>query len=136
MISQRNLDQPPGIAVWLITLFAQMKEAESIRGDLLEEFATHAGGSGLAAARSWYWRQATKTVIYLLWSEVRAEPWLMLLTVVAGFWSIGFTTGRSQHAMQQFLNAHQIYDRDPDAYLFWLKFPLQIGRLILCTAIG
>jgi len=24
----------------------------------------------------------------------------------------------------------------PRSYLFWLKFPLQIGRIVLCTAIG
>jgi hypothetical protein len=39
MSSQRDIVQPPRIAVWLITLFTQAGEAESILGDLLEEFS-------------------------------------------------------------------------------------------------
>ena len=115
MISQRKPVQPPHLAVSLVTLFAPAQELESISGDLLEEFSTVADIVGLAAARSWYWRQARKTVTHLLWSEVRAEPWLMLLTVAAGFWSIGFTTRSSPHAIQSSLNAHQIYERHPEA---------------------
>ncbi len=136
MNSQQRLVQPPRLAAWLITLFAPTQEAESILGDLLEEFSTIVKNSGVAVARGWYWRQASKTVVHLLGSEVRAEPWLMLLAVAAGFWSVGFATRWSQGTIQAFLNAHQVYERHPDAYLFWLKFPLQIGRLVLCTAIG
>lgn len=136
MISNGKPVQPPRLAVWLITLFAPPQEGESILGDLLEEFSTLAATSGLSAARSWYWRQVTKTVVHLFGAELRAEPWLMVLAVFAGFWSVGFATRWSQHAIQAFLNAHQFYEWHPGAYLFWLKFPLQIGRIVLCTAIG
>ena len=38
MTSQSQFDQPPRFAEWLLTLFALDDEAESILGDLLEEF--------------------------------------------------------------------------------------------------
>lgn len=49
--------EPPSIAVWLVTLFTAPEEAESIVGDLHEEFSLLAVKSGFAIARHWYWRQ-------------------------------------------------------------------------------
>lgn len=60
----------------------------------------------------------------------------VFLPVAAGFWLIGFGTRYSQHAMHMFLDAHRIYQSSPDAYLFWLKFPMEIGRVILCGIVG
>jgi hypothetical protein len=39
MTSQSQFVQPPRFAVWLLTLFALDDEAESILGDLLEDFS-------------------------------------------------------------------------------------------------
>ena len=39
MMPQRYFFQPPCVAVWLVNLFTPAKEAESILGDLLEEFS-------------------------------------------------------------------------------------------------
>jgi len=39
MTPQAYFLRPPRIAVWLISLFAPAEEAESILGDLLEEFS-------------------------------------------------------------------------------------------------
>jgi len=43
--------QPPRGAVWLIELFTPYEQAESIPGDLLEEFSDLASKSGVAYAR-------------------------------------------------------------------------------------
>jgi hypothetical protein len=56
----------------------------------------------------------------------------MLLAVLGGLWLIGFATRSSAHAMQTFLDAHRFYDSNPEAYLFWSKFPLEMGRVIVC----
>jgi hypothetical protein len=38
--------------------------------------------------------------------------------------------------MQRLLDALRVYEVDPSAYLFWLKFPLEIGRVVICTVLG
>ncbi len=62
MTTQPHLVQPPRIAVWLLSLFALAEKAESILGDLLEEFSLLVSKSGTASARRRYWRQTIKTV--------------------------------------------------------------------------
>jgi hypothetical protein len=64
MTSQPHLVQPPPIAVWLLNLFALGEEAESIQGDLLEEFSLLASKSG---------------------SGFRTAPWITTAAVVGGF---------------------------------------------------
>jgi hypothetical protein len=66
MMSQASLAQPPFVAVWLLELFTPEEQAESIVGDLLEEFSGFAAKPGVAFARRWYWRQSTKTVVRLI----------------------------------------------------------------------
>ncbi|MFL6352973.1 MAG: permease prefix domain 2-containing transporter [Bryobacteraceae bacterium] len=136
MISQGDFAQPSRIAVWLLDLFAPAEEAESIVGDLHEEFSLVVSKSGVAFARRWYWRETVTTIASLFGTAFRTAPWTMLATVVGGFWLIGFATRSSLHAMQTILDAHRFYEFHPDAYLFWLKFPLEIGRIILCAAVG
>ena len=127
-----HASQPPRIASWLLALFTTPDVSESIAGDLLEEFSALAATSNCAVARSWYWRQTLQTI----GTAFRASPGLMLIAVIGGFWLTGFATRSSVHAMQVFLDNHLIYESHPDAYLFWLKFPLEIGRVVLCLAIG
>ncbi len=128
--------QPPRIAGWLLALFTPAEAAESIIGDLVEEFSGLVVTSGLAVARSWYWRQTRKTIMHGGGAAVRAAPWSMLVIVIGGFWLTGWATRSSQHALRMFLDAHRVYEWHPSAYLFWLTFPLKMGRLILCIAIG
>jgi hypothetical protein len=61
---------------------------------------------------------------------------LLPLAVIAGFWLTGFATRYSAHAMRIFLDAHRLYELHPAAYLFWSKFPLEIGRVLICLFIG
>jgi hypothetical protein len=85
MTSQPHFVQPPRIAVWLLNLFALGEEAESIQGDLLEEFSLLASKSGVASARRWYWRQTMKTVPQLAGVGFRTAPWMTTAAVVGGF---------------------------------------------------
>jgi hypothetical protein len=62
MISQPSPVRPPPLAAWLVDLFIPGKHAESIPGDLLEEFSEIASRSALTYARRWYWRQSIKTI--------------------------------------------------------------------------
>ena len=66
MMSQAPFVRPPHIALWLVDLFTPSEQAESIPGDLLEEFLELALKSGDAFARRWYWRQSVKTVAHLI----------------------------------------------------------------------
>ena len=101
MTSQADFLQPPRIAVWLVNLFTlTAEEAESIPGDLLEEFSHLASKSGVAFARSWYWRQTVKTIAHLVGSGFRVAPWSTTAAVVGGFLlvsrlSLGCPSGRS-----------------------------------------
>ena len=85
MTSQSHWIQPPRFAVWLLTLFAFDDKAESILGDLLEEFTLLASKSGAPFARRWYWRQSLKTVLQLAVLGFRTAPWLITAAVVGGF---------------------------------------------------
>ena len=85
MTLQLNFVQPPRFAVWLLTLFALDEEAESILGDLLEEFSLLASKSGIPFARRWYWRQTLKTIFQLAVLGFRTAPWLTTAAVVGGF---------------------------------------------------
>jgi len=137
MTSQHEvLSQPPRTAVWLLLLFTPAEQTESMLGDLLEEFSSLVMTSGAGFARRWYWRQTLNTIQHASVGALRAAPLLMLVAVVGGLWSIGFATTLSQHATRTFLDAHGIYQSHPDAYLFWSKFPLRLGRLIICALVG
>jgi hypothetical protein len=76
--------QPPRGAVWLIELFAPYEQAESIPGDLLEEFSDLASKSGVAYARGWYWRQSVRTIFHLIRSGFRVAPWSIAGVVLGG----------------------------------------------------
>lgn len=136
MTSQPGSMAPPRVAEWILTLFATGKEGEPISGDLYEEFSMVAVQSGLRSARAWYRRQVFLTAVHLTWAAFRTAPLSMFALAAGSFWFLGFATRFSSHAMQAFLDAHRYYDLHPDAYLFWLKFPFETGRVILCVLIG
>jgi hypothetical protein len=75
---------PPRVAAWLIELFTPYEQAESIPGDLLEEFSDLASKSGAAYARRWFWRQTVPTISHLVRSRFRAAPWSTAAVVLGG----------------------------------------------------
>jgi hypothetical protein len=137
MTSQVDFVQPSRVAAWLITLFTlTAEEAETILGDLHEEFSHLASKSGVAFARRWYWRQTVKTIVSLVGAAFRTAPWTTAAAVVGGYLLIGFASRFSAHAMRAFLDSRGVYAVHPDAYLFWIKFPMLTGRVILCMLAG
>ena len=93
MTSQADFIPPPRIAAWLVDLFTPAEEAESILGDLLEEFSALASKSGVVFARRWYWHQTVKTIAHLAGSGFRAAPWSTTAAVVGGFLLGTFVSG-------------------------------------------
>ncbi|HLK32051.1 MAG TPA: permease prefix domain 2-containing transporter [Terriglobales bacterium] len=85
MTSPAEFVQPPRLARWLVALFNSAGKADSIAGDLQEEFSQLTSSSGLASARSWYWRQAIKTAPHLAAMDFREAPWSTAAAILGGF---------------------------------------------------
>ncbi len=135
MMSQAPFVRPPRIALWLVDLFTPSEQAESIPGDLLEEFLELALKSGDAFARRWYWRQSVKTVAHLIATGFLVVPWLIAGTAVGGLllcWVFGWST---QKAVVAVLYRYQVYAHI-DAHVFWLIYAVLIQRLIEPLIIG
>jgi len=84
MTDQADFVQPPRAAVWLVSLFTAAEGAESILGDLLEEYSHLASKSGVAFARNWYWRQTVKTIAHLFGTAFRLAPWSTTAAAAGG----------------------------------------------------
>lgn len=86
--------QPPRLASWLLDLFTPYNQAESIPGDLHEEFSNVLSQHGIPRARRWYWRQSLKSIAHLFAASFRTSPLSIIGSVIAGFlllaWSASF----------------------------------------------
>jgi hypothetical protein len=85
MKSEAPAARPPRFAVWLVGAFASDPDAETMLGDLHEEFCGLAARSGITAARRWFWRQSIKTVAHLIRAAFRTAPWSLAGAVLLGF---------------------------------------------------
>ena len=85
MMSHADLIQPPRIATYILTLFIPAEETESILGDLCEEYSHLSSRSGVAFARSCYWRQFLKTIAHLFVTAYCVAPWSMAAMVIGGY---------------------------------------------------
>jgi hypothetical protein len=134
--------EPPRIAGWLVDLFASGEQAESITGDLLEEFSDLAARSGAAYARRWYWRQSAKTITHLVGAGFRVAPWTITGTVLGGYVLLTFGGSLPERAIVSVLQfrRHHVtpYYTWPQfqAYLFWLNNGILAGRLLMSMLIG
>ena len=136
MMSQSHLVQPPRLAVWLLTLFALDDEAESILGDLLEEFTLLASSSGGPFARRWYWRQTLKTVLQLAVLGFRTSPWLTAAAVVGGFFLRGVVGRLVEPTIFAVIEKYQIPDHHFSAYVFLATTGIDTGYLITFLFVG
>jgi hypothetical protein len=137
MTSQPQFVQPPRIAVWLISLFALAEEAESILGDLLEEFSLLASKSGVHSARNWYWRQTIKTIPRLAGLGFRTAPWMTVAAVTGGFLLRKLVGPRVGSATFAVLERYQgFFEHHFRAYLFFASTGLDIEHLISFLLIG
>lgn len=134
-MSQASFVQPPRIAVWLVDLFTPVKQAESIPGDLLEEFLDLTSKLGVARARRWYWRQSLKTIAHLIGSGFRFAPWRIGGAVLIGYHLGWGGYWLSEKAVVAVHYRYQVYAHI-DAYVFWLIYGILIERLIEPMLIG
>ncbi len=140
MSSQRDFGGPSRMAVWLLSLLAPVGEAESIVGDLLEEFSQLALRSGVPFARRWYWRQTVKTIPSLLVAGLRSAPWTIGAVVIGGFllrWFISWWSNPAiNRTIEAVLERYQVYEYDPHVYIFWLTHTMLFERFIVNALTG
>jgi hypothetical protein len=136
MTSQSHFVQPPRFAVWLLALFALDKEAESILGDLLEEFTLLASKSGVPFACRWYWRQTLKTILQLAVLGFRTAPWLTAAAVVGGFFLRGVAGRLVEPTIFAVIEKYQIPERHFSAYVFLATTGIDTGYLITFLFVG
>ena len=121
MTIQRDFAQPR-IAGWLVSLFATSEEAESLLGDMEEEFRQLVQKSGVDFARSWYWRQTRKTVVHLAGNAFRAAPWLIAATVIGGLLLRRLLFGPPEWAIFDVLQRYGVFDRHFNVYVFFATY--------------
>jgi hypothetical protein len=136
MTSRPDLIQPPRLAARLVALFTASEEAtEAILGDLEEEFSSLAAKCGVAAARRWYWRQTMKSIAILAGAGLRSAPWSTGAVVAGGFFLNGLVRF-IQPGMTSLLDKYQVYESNPQAYIFCLSYGIMLGHVILAALIG
>lgn len=133
-MTQLGLIQPPAVAAWLVSLFCPAEEAESILGDLAEEFLGLAAASGAAIARKWYWRQTVRTIGHLGATAYTLAPWSTVLAVVVGYLLVRFAPPLLP--IEGILNRHRVYESHPGMYLLWFTWGGFVLRLIKLTLTG
>jgi vacuolar-type H+-ATPase subunit I/STV1 len=139
-----SLIRPPIIAAWLVDLLTPYEQAESIPGDLLEEFSDLVSKSGVAIARRWYWRQSVKTIGHLIGIGFRVAPWSIVGTVLGGYLLLAFGASRSwvEDAIVgviQFRRHHvtpYYSNLEMENHVFWLNTSIFIGHLLMSLLIG
>jgi len=136
MTSQAYFVQPPCIAAWLVNLFTPAEEGESILGDLLEEFSHLASKSGVAVARSWYWRQTVKTIAHLFGTGFRVAPWSTTAAVAGGFLLLRFVSGLPEQAIFAILHRYRVFDHHFNAYVFFATDGIATGHVIASMFVG
>jgi hypothetical protein len=127
---------PPSVATWLIGLFTSDKEAEAIPGDLVEEFSHLASESGVAFARSWYWRQTAKTIAHLAGAAFYSAPWLMAAVVVGGFLLDSFLEGLPDKVLSAVTDRYLLFwSAHFQAYL-WVLNGMSMAHLMASLLVG
>jgi hypothetical protein len=136
MTSTADFVQPPRIASGLLNLFTPPDEEESVLGDLLEEFSLLASKSGVAFARSWYWRQAVKTIVHLFGTSFRVAPWSTTAAVVGGFLLHRFVSGLPDKLLSAVTDKYLFYWSAHFQAYMWILKGMLIAHLILWMFVG
>jgi hypothetical protein len=136
MNSQASFVHPPRLAVWLVHLFAAGVEAESLSGDMLEEFSDLASKSGLAFARRWFWRQTRNTIVHLFTNAFRVAPWQTAATVIGGFLLNRLVSRLPEPAIFAVLHRYQVFDHHFSAYVFFASDGIALGHVLAAMLVG
>ncbi len=129
-----HTQSPPSVAVWLLKLVATPEQAETMLGDLLEEFSTIVTQSGAAAGRRWFWWQTMRSVGHLTRSQIRNAPVVMIAFGTAGFF-LYVLVQRALQVSAQLLVAHSHVYYVLDAVAFWSIVDV-VGRFVLPVVVG
>ena len=137
MMSQTKFLQPPRLATWLIGLFASGGEAESIPGDLLEEYSHLALEAGVSVARRWYWRQTVRSIAHLFGAGFRIAPWSTAAVVVGGFFLLRFVSGLPNKVLNAVTDQYLIYwSTHFRTYVFLATDGMTIAHLLAALVVG
>jgi hypothetical protein len=136
MTSSPHDNVAPRGAAWLISLFADQEETDSILGDLSEESSRLALQSGTASARRWYWRQAVKSVPHLIFSGFLAAPWPTVLAALAGFLLRRLVSRLPDYATFALVDKLGIYPHHFGLYRFLASTALDIEHVLTFLLIG
>jgi hypothetical protein len=136
MMSKPRSAEPPRAAQWLVSLFTLAEEAESILGDLLEEFSYLASKSGAAFARRWYWRQSLKTIAHLVPTAFSIAPWSTTAGVVGGFLTRRLLAGLPERTIFAVLHRYPVYQYHFKTYMFFATTGIDIGHFITFLCVG
>jgi hypothetical protein len=129
--------RPPRIASWLVELFASAEQAESILGDLSEEFSQLASRSGIDHARRWYWRQTAKSIAHLAGAAFRVAPLWLAAVVFLGFTFSLFGAGLPGQFIVALLRTQRPYsNRHYEAYVWILTYGIPIVSITQSLLIG
>jgi len=128
---------PPRLATWLVDLFASAEQAESILGDLAEEFSDIASTSGVLSARRWYWRESAKTIPPLFGASFRSAPWSLGSIVLAGFPLQWLGATLPERVIMAILRAQRPYSNlRYELYLWLINYDIPIACLVKSVLIG
>ena len=135
MTSQSHFVQPPRLAVWLLTLFALDDEAESILGDLLEEFTLLASSSGILSPQMVLVIDI-KNRLRRLRTTASVRPRSTMVAVLGGFSIRGAVAGRVEPAILSALERYQVYQHHLRMYTFFASTGIDIGDFITFPFVG
>lgn len=137
MISDKDFIQPPRFATSLVSLFIPAEEAESVLGDLFEEYSQLRSESGAMSARRWYWRQIVKTVAHFFASAYRVAPWSTIAAVIGGYLLGGFLHDLLDRVWSALTDTYLVYwSHHFHAYMFWARDGMLIGNFVASMLVG
>lgn len=128
--------EPPRVATWLVNLFTTGEEAESMLGDLQEEYSHLALRFGIPYARRWYWWHTGETVAHLFGSGFRDAPWSTTAVVVAGFLLLNFVTGLPDKLLSGVTDRYLMFWSTHFKAYIWVLNGLPIAHLTAVAFVG
>ena len=137
MTQTASRSRPPRLASWLVELFASDDQAESILGDLHEEFSDIVSKSGTVSARRWYWRQTAKTIAHLVGAAFRVAPWSIAGTVLLGFVLRRFSFSLPERIIVTVLRTQRPYSNLHYGFYVWqVTYGIPILHVIVSTLLA
>jgi hypothetical protein len=136
MNSHSSLVGTPRLASSLVNLFTSVAEAETILGDLSEEFFALVASRGASFARRWYWRQTFNTIVHLFASAFRVDLWWTVSLVFGGFCLLRLFGPLPERFIFAVLQKFNVYENHFDIYVFFATYGIGIGHALRALITG